>query len=65
MEQNRWKSKVVWAGILSTLMMLMGNLGLYETLGITEEWLKTVIDLTLSLLAAFGVLNNPTAEGHF
>lgn len=65
MEQNRWKSKVVWAGILSTLMMLMGNLGLYETLGITEEWLKTVIDLTLSLLTAFGVLNNPTAEGHF
>lgn len=65
MEQNRWKSKVTWAGLTATLLILFGQLGLYDTLGITQEWLHTVVDLVLSLLVAFGVLNNPTDKENF
>lgn len=65
MDQSRWKSKVTWAGLAATLMILFGQLGLYETLGITQEWLQTVIDVVLALLVSFGVLNNPTDAKHF
>jgi hypothetical protein len=44
-------------------MVFMGQVGLYETLGITQEWLQHVVDLVLSLLTAFAVLNNPEAKG--
>ena len=64
MEQNRWKSKVTWAGLAATLLILVGQLGLYDALNITQSWAQTVVDLILSLLVAFGVLNNPTnSEG--
>ena len=65
MTQNRWKSKVVWAAILATLLTLLGDLGLYEAVGITKEPLQQVADAVLALLAAFGVLNNPTDAAHF
>jgi uncharacterized membrane protein len=60
MDQNRWKSKVTWAGLAATMLMLLGQLGLYDALNITQSWAQTVVDLILSLLVAFGVLNNPT-----
>ena len=60
MIQSRWKSKVTWAGIAATLLILFGQVGLYDAVGITQEWAQTVVDLVLSLLVAFGVLNNPT-----
>ena len=63
--QSRWKSKVVWAAILATVLSLLGNLGLYEALGISQEPLQHMIDAVLTLLVAFGVLNNPTDAEHF
>ncbi len=65
MTQSRWKSKVVWAAIAATLLTLLGNLGLYEALGISQEPLKQAVDAALSLLVAFGVLNNPTDAENF
>ena len=64
-EQSRWKSKVVWAAILATMLTLLGNLGLYEAIGITQEPLQNVVDAVLALLVAFGVLNNPTDKNNF
>jgi uncharacterized membrane protein len=63
--QNRWKSKVVWAAIAATVLTLFGNLGLYDALGITQEPLQHLVDALLTVLAAFGVLNNPTDAEHF
>ena len=63
--QNRWKSKVVWAAIAATFLTLLGNLGLYDTLGITQEPLQHFVDALLAVLAAFGVLNNPTDKENF
>ena len=65
MNQKRWKSKVTWAGLAATLLIMMGQLGLYDTLGISQSWAQTVVDLILSLLVAFGVLNNPTDSENF
>jgi uncharacterized membrane protein len=65
MEQSRWKSKVVWAAIAATVLTLLGNLGLYEAIGITQEPLQNVVDAVLALLTAFGVLNNPTNAERF
>ena len=65
MEQNRWKSKVTWAGLAATLLILLGQLGLYDALNITQSWAQTVVDLILSLMVAFGVLNNPTDKENF
>ena len=65
MDQYRWKSKVTWAGLAATLLILVGQLGLYDALNITQSWAQTVVDLILSLLVAFGVLNNPTDKDNF
>lgn len=63
--QNRWKSKWVWASITATFLTLLGNLGLYDAIGISQEPLQYLIDAVLTLLVAFGVLNNPTDAEHF
>lgn len=65
MDQNRWKSKVTWAGLAATVLLLAGQLGLYDVLNISQSWAQTVIDLILSALVAFGVLNNPTDSENF
>jgi uncharacterized membrane protein len=43
----------------------LANLGLYDALGITQEPLQHLVDALLTVLAAFGVLNNPTDAEHF
>jgi uncharacterized membrane protein len=63
--QNRWKSKIVWASTFSLLLVILGNVGLYEVIGITEEKLRMVINDILSILVLLGVLNNPTDAEKF
>lgn len=63
--QSRWKSKVVWATLIATLLTLFGNLGLYEAIGITQAPLQALADAVLALLTAYGVLNNPTDPNNF
>jgi uncharacterized membrane protein len=65
MDQSRWKSKVTWAGLAATVLLLAGQLGLYDVLNISQSWAQTVVDLLLSALAAFGILNNPTDSENF
>lgn len=65
MTQSRLRSKVVWASILGIILSMLGNLGLYKAMGITQEPVQHVVDAVLALLAAFGVLNNPTDAKHF
>lgn len=65
MDQSRWKSKVTWAGLAATGLLLAGQLGLYDVLKISQSWAQTFVDLLLTALAAFGVLNNPTDSENF
>lgn len=62
---NRWKSKVVWTSSFSLLLIILGSLGLYEKIGITEDKAKAIADSVLVLLGIFGVINDPTNSKGF
>ena len=59
-KQNRWKSKVLWVTITSAIIALIGNLGLYDVIGIEKTAIESVVNVILTILVSFGILNNPT-----
>lgn len=61
--QNRFKSKVLWASVAAQLLSLFVALGVID-LGLSEA-LEAVVVAVLELLAAFGILNNPTDKQNF
>lgn len=63
--QNRLKSKIVWTTSLSLILLVVGELGLWNKIGIEESNVKIIIDSILSILVMFGILNNPTNEDRF
>lgn len=56
--QNRFKSPVLWAALAAQLLSMLVLLGVIDT-GLSEA-IEGVFGSVLQLLAAFGVLNNPT-----
>lgn len=60
MTQSRLRSRVLWAAVAALLVLLMGNYGLYQYIGMTEEVFKTVIDMVLGILVLLGIINNPS-----
>lgn len=63
MNQNRWKSPVVWAAVVAQGLTILLTLGVITT-GLSEA-LDTVIAGVLQILTILGVLNNPTDGEHF
>ena len=58
MNQNRLKSKVLWAAVAAQIVSLLLALGVIDTtLGATVNEITAGV---LQLLVLFGVLNNPT-----
>jgi len=60
---NRLKSKVVWASIASIILLFINQTGLVNDLQLDS--LKNLIDVILSCLVVFGILNNPTTKDKF
>ena len=60
MTQNRWKSKVVWTTIIALVILLGGNYGLWDAIGMTSDTFQDAAELILSVLVAVGIINNPT-----
>lgn len=60
MEQNRFKSPVVWTSIAAQILSILLLVGVIDT-GMSEA-IKAVVASVLQLLATFGVLNNPTSK---
>lgn len=60
--QSRFKSPVLWGSLLTLLLMLLGEWGLYETIGIKQEVIQHTIDFILVCLSGFGIINNPNAK---
>lgn len=60
MIQNRLQSKVVWTTIIALVVLIGGNYGLWDAIGMTSETFQSAADLILSVLIAVGILNNPT-----
>ena len=61
---NRWKNYGLWVAVVSLLGLILGNYGLYTTLGLTSESFKAIADAILSILVMAGILSNPTTTGY-
>jgi uncharacterized membrane protein len=65
MEQNRWKSPVVWAAIVAQIISLGQLTGIWAKYGIDTGVIGDVVAGILQLLVIVGVLNNPTTPEKF
>lgn len=63
MEQNRFKSPVVWAAVMAQIVSI---LILFDVINIAQQdAINGVVASALQLLAAFGILNNPKDPNNF
>lgn len=63
--QNRLKSKAAWVAVFALIGFILGNWGLFDVIGLTNETWQQLVELLLAALAAFGIFNNPTESDHF
>ena len=63
MEQNRFRSPVVWSSIAALIVGLLMQVGL---IGDAEnKQIMGIIGTVLELLCVVGILNNPVDKNHF
>jgi uncharacterized membrane protein len=62
-KQNRFKSVVLWSGLISAVLSFLVGAGIID-LGFSKE-IEQVVALIFTLLAAFGVMNSPTTKNGF
>jgi phi LC3 family holin len=61
LKQNRWKSKVLWLSIGSSLFLIYNSIAAqYNLPVIQDELIGTIINTVLGIMVTFGVINNPT-----
>lgn len=63
MEQNRFKSPVVWAAVVAQILTILIVLDVITVA--QQESINQVVAAVLQLLIAFGVINNPTTQDKF
>ena len=63
MEQNRFKSPVVWAAVVAQILTVLIVLDVINVA--QQETINQVVAAVLQLLIAFGVVNNPTTQDKF
>lgn len=57
-EQNRFRSPVLWGAVIAQILSLLVTIGVIDT-GMSEA-IDAVVVAILELMTVFGVLNNPT-----
>jgi len=63
MDQNRWKSPVLWAAIVAQVLSILLMVKVIDIT--TSETINQVMGGVLQLGVLFGVLNNPTSKNSF
>lgn len=63
MEQNRFKSPVVWSTLASQILAMLIVLGVIDT-GMSDA-IKALVVALLDILGMVGILNNPTSKNTF
>ena len=58
--QSRWKSWVAWQGLVSLIALIVKDIYGYEL-----PHLDLYMEMFLSIMVGFGVLNNPTDKERF
>lgn len=56
--QPKWRSKIFWTGVASLVLMAFGNFGLYDLLGVTNEFVQNIINFLFTAAGLFGVWND-------
>jgi uncharacterized membrane protein len=57
--QSRWKSPVLWTAIISTVILVARALGWVQ---IDDTATSNVVNVILTTLIAFGIVNNPASK---
>ena len=60
--QSRWSSKIVWTTMIALVVLIGGNYGLWDYIGMTSEVFQQAANLVLTVLVAVGIVNNPTTS---
>ena len=63
MDQNRFKSPVVWAAVVAQILTVLIVLDVINVA--QQETINQVVAAVLQLLVAFGVINNPRDAENF
>ena len=63
MEQNRFRSPVLWSTVVSLILGLLMQLGVITF--DQNEYVMQIVGTVLEIFAIFGILNNPTDKTHF
>ena len=63
MNQNRFKSPVVWAAVVAQILTILIVLDVINVA--QQETINQVVAAVLQLLIAFGVINNPVTSDRF
>ena len=63
MEQNRFKSPVVWAAVVAQILTILIVLDVINVA--QQDTINALVASVLQLLVAFGILNNPVAQDKF
>lgn len=63
--QPKYKSPYFWAGIVSILLIVMGNYGLYDVIKMPEGTVRLIIDLFFTAIGWFGVWNDSGNKNKF
>ena len=56
--QKKWQSKYFWLAIASLVSFVIGNYGLYDAIGMTNESFQKFLDLIFVALTALGIWND-------
>lgn len=63
--QSRFKSPALWLSVLGLLGLILEATGVFCKIGLDgEEW-DAIITSVGTVLAAFGIVNNPTSKNNF
>jgi uncharacterized membrane protein len=63
--RDRLKSKVLWAAIVGCIITVFSAFDIWSKIGITAEGFREIAASAGAVLAAFGVLNDPTNREGF
>lgn len=63
--QSRLKSKAAWITVFALIGFFLGNYGLYDAIGLTNETYQTLVNLLFACASAFGIFNNPKDKNNF
>lgn len=60
MIQKRWRSKVLWMSVIAQVIALLSAFGLWQWIGVTEDWVNKIVIIVMGMLTTLGIFNNPT-----